>query len=291
MCIFSASVPLVEGTNIFARHSSESKQILVYSMTYESDQDMAMILPLPVGSHNEDTTVRFIALDNYPNFFDDMLSGFPALMPPISKSSFEDRGRSAGKSLKVYEVGDYDASFIPTLNDFDRLDPQFKLSRELWDRLPEYKDYGFAVFKLRVRNQQQDLSLTENNPYADRWSRFLSQPKRPHPMAFEFVTRSPDKLFFPTIHIHDGAVHKEARFDHHLYYQGDDFSITPVLGQEVQSDVRASEFMDTTKAMGLVDGQARCHAIVMSGMFPNQDTVLAGHSLTSVLKRMISRWW
>jgi hypothetical protein len=277
MCIFSASVSLVEGTKIFARLSAESKQLLVYSMVYEADQDMAMILPLPVGSHDEDAAVRFIALDGYPNFFDDMLTGFPELMTELSKSFSGDRGRSALEPLKVYEVGDYNASFIPTLNDFDRLDPQFKLSKQVWDRLPKYKDYGFAVFKLKAynRNQQQYMPSTEDNPYADRWSRLPSRLNTPHPMAFEFITRSPDKLFFPTIHIHDGEVHDAADFDHHLYYQGDGFSNMPAFTKAVSSKEVASEFVDVTKTMGLVDGQQRCHAIVMSGRFPNQDTVIA----------------
>ena len=33
-----------------------------------------------------------------------------------------------------------------------------------------------------------------------------------HPMAFEFPTRHPDKLFFPTNHVHDGALHDKAVF-------------------------------------------------------------------------------
>jgi hypothetical protein len=40
-------------------------------------------------------------------------------------------------------------------------------------------------------------------------------------MAFEFVTRQPDTLFFPTLHVHDGLVHESAKFDHYLYYQGE----------------------------------------------------------------------
>jgi hypothetical protein len=278
MCIFSASVSLVEGTKIFARRSAESKQFLVYSMAYEADQDMAMILPLPVGSHDEDAAVRFIALDGYPNFFDDMLTGFPELMPELSRSfSRKRRGRSASEPLKVYEVGDYNASFIPTLNDFDRLDPQFKLSKQVWDRLPKYKDYGFAVFKLKAstRNQQQYMPATEDNSYADRWSRLPSRLNIPHPMAFEFITRSPNTLFFPTIHIHDGEVHKEANFDHHLYYQGDNFSNSATLLKEISSDKLAAEFMDITKTRGVVDSDQGCYAIAMSGVLPNQDTVLA----------------
>ncbi len=231
-----------------------------------------MILPLPVGSHDEDAAVRFIALDSYPNFFDDMLTGFPELMPELSRSFSGERGRSASEPLKVHEVGDYNASFIPTLNDFDRLDPQFKLSKQVWDRLPKYKDYGFAVFKLKAstRNQQQYMPV-----YTSRWSRLPSRLNTPHPMAFEFITRSPDTLFFPTIHIHDGEVHKEANFDHHLYYQGDSFSNSATLLKENSSDKLAAEFMDITKTRGLVDSDQGCHAIVMSGILPNQDTVLA----------------
>lgn len=40
--------------------------------------------------------------------------------------------------------------------------------------------------------------------------------------GFEFPTRHPDRLFFPTLHIHDGAVKPFARFAHTLYAQGKD---------------------------------------------------------------------
>ncbi|WP_008316539.1 hypothetical protein [Leptolyngbya sp. PCC 6406] len=246
MCIIVPSVPLVEGTKIFARRSADSKQFLVYSMGYKASQDVAMILPLPVGSHDEYMTIRFIPLDGYKDFFDHIEMGFPDLTKNVC--------RSASGSLTVYEVGDYDASFIPTLNDFDRLDPQFKLSRQVWDLLPEYQDYGFAVFKLR--------ESTKNL-------------KKPHPIAFEFVTRLPDKLFFPTVHIHDGKVHEEASFDHHLYYQGDDFANALTLTKTFHSKKIASKFIHIKQTMGIVDGQQRCHAVVMSGKFPNQDTVLS----------------
>ena len=38
-------------------------------------------------------------------------------------------------------------------------------------------------------------------------------------MALRFVTRSPDRLFFPTLHVHHGDVPAEAAFDHTLYLQ------------------------------------------------------------------------
>ena len=47
MCIFSLLVSSVANTNIFARSSVEGRQFLVYSMQYEADSELAMILPLP----------------------------------------------------------------------------------------------------------------------------------------------------------------------------------------------------------------------------------------------------
>ena len=41
-------------------------------------------------------------------------------------------------------------------------------------------------------------------------------------MAFSFPRHDPDRLFFPTVHIHDGHVYSVAQFDHSLYYQPDD---------------------------------------------------------------------
>src|SRR5207248_7445223 len=103
---------------------------------------------------------------------------------------------SASKSdglLNVVDVGSFEASFVPTIPDFERLDERFRLPTGTWDQLPQYKQYGFTVFKLK--------------PGA----------KVIHPMAFEFPRAAPARLFFPTVHIHDGKVHDTATFDHALY--------------------------------------------------------------------------
>jgi len=65
----------------------------------------------------------------------------------------------------------------------------------LFDAVPHYADYGFAVFQLAPG----EVTV--------------------HPMAMTFPTRTPDKLFFPTVHVHDGRFHATAKFDHALYYQ------------------------------------------------------------------------
>jgi hypothetical protein len=100
-------------------------------------------------------------------------------------------------TLEVHQVGDFVASFVPSPADFVHLDRQFRIQRGILERLPQYADWGFAVFQLAQTNGTQ----------------------RVHPMGLEFWTRYPDRLFFPTLHIHDGEIHADAEFSHTLYAQ------------------------------------------------------------------------
>ena len=81
MCCFSRPVDRVANTNIFARSGKEGRQFLVYSMILSAKEDLAMILPIPVPKESKDDAVRFINLEKYPEFFQDMNKGFP---PPAS---------------------------------------------------------------------------------------------------------------------------------------------------------------------------------------------------------------
>lgn len=202
MCCFSGPVRSVANTRIFARKASASSQFLVYAMHYAADQPMAMILPLPVvagDGEKREKAVRFLSLKGYPRFFEDMEQAFP--QPARGGGLFGTAaagGAVKSAPLPVEEVGDFVASYVPTVADFDRLDKRFTLPRQTWDRLPTYRDYGFAVFQLKQARAG----------------------KKVHPMALEFATRAPDRLFFPTVHIHDGKVHPREDFDHVLYFQG-----------------------------------------------------------------------
>jgi hypothetical protein len=252
MCCFSRAVEHVTKTNLFARSVAGGRQVLVYSMTLAAAEDLAMILPLPVPPSPPEDAVRFIDLHGYPRFFDDLGKGF--------RSSEVMRGFGATKGapppqamLKVHDVGDFEASFVPTLADFERLDARFRIAREVWDAVPGYADFGFAVFKLRS------------------WgARGGARTKTIHPMAFEFPRRDPSALFFPTLHIHDGAVHSMADFDHAFYCQPD--SALPAYWETAREATRT--FVDLTRAAGLVDGDARLRRMVYVGRHPNRDTVV-----------------
>ena len=69
MCCFSGKVDVVADTNIFARASKDGRQFIVYSMRFKSDDDLAMILPIPTPKDSAEDAVKFINLEKY----DDLL--------------------------------------------------------------------------------------------------------------------------------------------------------------------------------------------------------------------------
>ena len=249
MCCFSGPVKSVSATNIFARMESGERQVLVYRMSLETDKAVAMVLPLPVAAGSTEKALRFISLQKYPNFFDDLAAGFPV---PVTHSSNSDSiplsaSMGSNEPLTVYHVGEFDASFVPSVKDFDRLDKQFRLPPSAFKKLPDYKDFGFAVFKLKPGTQ------------------------RVHPMAFEFRTALPSRLFFPTVHIHDGQVHAEAEFDHKLYCQPSD-ALQLKMAEWEESPSLANKFMDLKKAANIILAEEHCYKHELRGMLPNKDT-------------------
>src|ERR1051325_2280465 len=184
MCCFSGVVKSVSGTNIFARMNGNGRQLLVYSMTVDAAKPLAMVLPLPIAEGSGEDAVRFINLEKYPDFFDDLARAFEVTGQSIPTASSKEAVPTA--ALPVVQVGNFEASFVPTVKDFSRLDERFRLPEKAFDELPTYKKYGFTVFKLKPGAQKV------------------------HPMAFEFPTALTSQLFFPTVHIHDGKVHQRA---------------------------------------------------------------------------------
>jgi hypothetical protein len=252
MCCFSRPVREVSGTSIFARSSSRDRQFVVYSMTIEAGEDLAMILPLPTKKNAGEDAMTFINLKEYPDFFKHMRKGFPEPATRAFKSVDRALPPAAAPKLKVHDVGEFEASFVPAVKDFSRLDERFRLPEGTWEKLPLYKDFGFAVFKLK------------------------EGAKTVHPMAFEFPRRDPRTLFFPTVHIHDGEVHPKADFDHTLYCQRlDDETNTRSFYDWRESPQPASMFMDEKKAKGLILADNHAYKLEIHGQRKNEDTLLA----------------
>jgi hypothetical protein len=247
MCCFSGKVDVVADTNIFARASKDGRQFIVYSMRFKSDDDLAMILPIPTPKDSAEDAVKFINLEKYENFFADLRSGFP--VPRTKNDSRALGGVPPPKALPVVEVGKFVASFVPAIKDFARLDKQFRLPDSVWGKLPLYKEFGFAVFKLK-KPQKGEQTV--------------------HPMAFEFPRASKRILFFPTVHIHDGTVPAKARFDHSLFAQVGD--VAPMDWDE--SPGLANSFMRVKETQGIVDGNAHVYIKLMKGSYENKDVLV-----------------
>jgi hypothetical protein len=229
----------VSATRIFARRSADERQALAYQMKLTTPAPVAMVLPLPTPP-GDATALEFVDLSAVPDLFARLERAFPApqeLGLPKSQGIL----RGGGPKLEVVPVGDFVASFVPTIADFVRLDERFRLPARVWEALPRYADWGFAVFQLGEKTVgKQDV----------------------HPMAFTFRTRTTTKLFFPTVHVHDGAVHPQAHFDHTLYAQGARLAEA--------SSAPAESVVDLAKVRAIVGPGplARTH---VHGLHPNED--------------------
>jgi hypothetical protein len=257
MCCFSRPVTHVANTRLFARRLPSGRQALVYQMVVETATPTAMILPLPVAvptpETGENASVRFHSLKEYPNFFSDMARLFLPPNAPMAGAGGMGGGGMAGamaSRLEVHEVGDYVASFVPTISAFSRLDPQFVLGPEVWSKMPWYADYGFAVFQLKVTEKKR---------------------AQVHPIAFDFTTRFLDRLFFPTVHIHHGVVPPREEFDHALYFQSERPG-----GSYERARRKADGIVKAEKTRGLFDPMLPTFRWRLHDVLPNRDMWIRG---------------
>jgi hypothetical protein len=243
MCCFSRPVVSVSDTSIFARAATAGRQYLAYEMRLAAAEDLAMILPLPTAPGSGEAAVEFIDLSDYAGFFADLTSAFTPLT--MSRGGFEPQA-----ALAVVQVGSFEASFVPTARDFDRLDARFRLPTELWSKLPDYERFGFAVFKLKPGKH------------------------RVHPMAFTFPSARPEELFFPTVHVHDGRVHEHADFDHALFCQRAASGETVHVADWEHSADPARFHIRVPQSRGLIEPDRLLHRRRIKGRAPNRDVWL-----------------
>ena len=250
MCLFTLDVEDVSDTNIFAR-SLGDRQFLVYEMKYASKAELAMVLPIPVPPGSPEDAVRFVSFEKCIGFFGELDRGFPrdsiVLGGDIEMLSMNDL-TVRPTTLEVHDVGAYEASFVPTVADFGRLDERFRLPANIWLELNTYRDYGFAVFKLRATGLHRE-----------------------HPLAFEFPTRHPDRLFFPTMHLHDRRLKRTAQYDHTLYCQPSHAMQWFMEGWE-DSPEAADRFMLKPCAREFVDLELSCWRTKLRGERQNADS-------------------
>ncbi len=125
MCMFTRSVTQVAHTQIFARSCATGDQVLVYRMTIDADDELAMILPLPIKSGIGEMDVNFIDLSAYADFFENFENA--TMVSGLYRSLSGREDTLAQSALLVRNVGSFEASFAATRADLDRLDPRFHL--------------------------------------------------------------------------------------------------------------------------------------------------------------------
>lgn len=247
MCCFTGEVEEVKNTRIFARLGAQGNQVIIYQMSLNAPQDVAMVLPVPVRQGTGEDAVKFFDFSKYATVFADMSAMFP--MPAAASAGpFSRTAAAEPVTLKVHSVGAYDASFVPAIGAFQGLDARFRLPEDVWEKLPGYADFGFAVFKLKPGKAEV------------------------HPMAFSFPTALADTLFFPTLHIHDGKVHKKETFDHTLYLQGPGADLARRGWQE--SPALAVTAVKCGFTHGMVRPERHLYRQSMRGVFDNGDVVV-----------------
>lgn len=264
MCCFSGRVARVENTRIFARRVDDRTQALAYAMSVSAAEDLAMVLPLPTDPGAGEGAVDFVDLSGAPDLFD----GLAALYPTRARGLAPQALRAPRQTLAVHRVGAFEASFVPRPEDFDRLDPRFRLAPSIVNALCARERFGFAVFQLR------GLAPSAPTPW---WRRVFHAARAPrpapaqsfHPMALTFRSRDPGALFLPTVHVHDGTLPDVASFDHTLFAQGAiaDAGWSPSASPPHDDLVR--------RAKGVLAGAEGVWRRDMKGELPNRDVTLA----------------
>ncbi len=255
MCIFSQRIDHVGSTRIFVADLGNGVHATAYQMAFRAPEPVAMILPVPVLKGSGDEALAFVDLGGYDGFFKDLARCFPRPRGKRFGCGYGVAQASPAKRLRVHKVGDYEASYVPSLADFHRLDPRFRLPEAAWETLPDYHDYGSAVFQLLPGRGLQQV----------------------HPIAYRYPAECPEELFFPTVHVHDGShAERRAAFDHELYTQAS--RITPERGWAWEVGRRLPcRVMDVGRSQGLITPDVPLRRLKLQGEYPNADVVaLAG---------------
>lgn len=148
--MFSQPVEEVRDTRIFARSLPEGRQVLVYQMGLHTTRDVAMILPIPVKPGSGADAVQFVDLSGCPELMVELGRLFPGEGNDLAESAAAPADPFAGaETIEVKTVGSYEASYVPALADFARVDERFRLPPRVWEKLPGYAAFGFVVFKFK----------------------------------------------------------------------------------------------------------------------------------------------
>ena len=209
MCIISLTVEQVNATKIFSCFTEdETRQFVIYSNQVTTNHENNMMI-LPVPNPN---SVDLINLSQYPDFFEDCQKNFHRYNPPqlyATRSLAASLDHYERPPLPVFNVGSYIASIVPSVLDFDRLNPRhFPVPVDLHNVLRHQYDNEFGFICCRLKRG--------NHSY--------------HPFAYSHSKHSGGLMFLPTFHYHphgsSSVRHFDADWDHVIYTVGTDLDST-----------------------------------------------------------------
>lgn len=247
MCIIQGDTKHVGDTQIFsfATRGGGQYQVTVYSNEIQLNKEAkkrhnAMILAVPRG--NED--FGMIDLSNDKDVFKKLEKCFPvAYQGPVTLNS-RSFGTSKADYLEVKSCGSYRYSLVPTLQDFERVDPSvFQIDGDVKSLLSSKYENGFAFLVCKI-----------------------AESKKFHPVAYFHPIPKSGKLFVPTLHFHQGQDHPlSPDWDHEIYVIGN--SMVGVGAHDLSGLYKVTtlqNFLPRIKAADL-------RKIEINGQFPNQD--------------------
>ena len=182
----------VKVTRIFAtKHAG--KDVLVYEAAIMTPESNAMVLPIPIRAGSG--PIELVDLSAFPQMFAEIALYYNG---PVEPADAWGRPEAPPQKLEVFTVGAFKASIVPSLDQLGQLDDRFHIQPGFRELLAErYGDWAFVVYQLAPGNHIL------------------------HPFGVAFESRFQEQLFFPTLHVHDGAhAAAKAGFAHSLYAQG-----------------------------------------------------------------------
>lgn len=189
MCIIQGENVHVSNTCLLISPTTNGQQLTVYANTVKLDNSRvqgAMILPYPSGQ-----LATFINLQGCENLFTELATVFTPLSRSVNFFT-----NQCDSLLEVENVGSYNVSNVPSLDDFPRLNREiFTIDPRVFNCLQEYYREGFSFVVCQL---QADAEY--------------------HPFAYIHNRQPNGQLFIPTRHFHlgeDGQNHTD--WDHQIY--------------------------------------------------------------------------
>lgn len=222
----------------------EGRQSLAVSLRISAATDLALIVPVPVTPGATETDVRLLSTDGSQSLFDSLASGFVGSAERPHRQDAEEA--DAPRTVRYAAAQAMRAYYVPSIADFDQVGPHLRFPEAALASRPEYASYGFYVFELPAG---QDVRIV--------------------PMAFDFPTRHPEAVYFPTWYGDPTWMPEEGHRDITVYTQ-----FGERLGWQETRET-ATRFVNAGASRGLIAPDRTVQRKILFGDGNNEDLLAA----------------